>query len=122
MENELMTAFTAGAVEDQIRQYLNESTVKVDVTMIGRFAVTNIVYRDFKPKRTVRRELEDRIPNIEIDSLERIFSKEAQWKAIDELMNEGVEFYIMSGGKIMSTTLALLVNEVLHDKSLEDVA
>lgn len=119
MENELMTALSAGAVEDEVRQYLGDSIIKVSVTMIGRFAVTDIVYRDFKPKRTVRRDLEDLIPNIEIDSIERIFSKDAQWEAIDELMNEGVEFYIMSDGKLISTTLALLVSEVLHNKTLE---
>ena len=119
MENELMTALSAGAVEDEVRQYLGDSIIKVSVTMIGRFAVTDIVYRNFKPKRTVRRDLEDLIPNIEIDSIERIFSKDAQWEAIDELMNEGVEFYIMSDGKLISTTLALLVSEVLHNRTLE---
>lgn len=113
-----MTALTAGAVEDVVRQYLGESATKVNVKMIGRLAVTSITYKDFKPKRVVRRELEDLIPNIEIDTIERTFSSAAQYQAIDEMIYEGVDIYIMSDGKLISTTLALLVNEALYNKDL----
>ena len=113
--------YPAREIEDIIRTYFGGSLVNADVSMIGRFAITNITYEDFKPKRLVRRELEEKIPNIEIDGLERLYSRKTRTNIIDEMIDNDTEIYIKEpNGSLRKTDIGLLIEEMLYHRSFQD--
>lgn len=119
MEQETMNiTYPAKDVEDIIRTYFGDALKQVSVTMMGRIALVTIAYEDFHTKRMVRRELEDKIPNIEIDSLERIYSRKTRLNILDELLESETEIYIKeTNGSLRKTDIQLLVEEMLYHRN-----
>lgn len=122
MEQETMNiTYPARDIEDIIRTYFGDALVDVNVTMIGRFAITSISYEDFKTKRTVRRELEEKIPNIEIEGLERLYSRKVKMNILDELLDQDEDIYIKEpNGSLRKTNIGLLIEEQLYHRTLQN--
>lgn len=119
MEQTFTVTYPAKDVEKKIEEYFNGVEHKVSVTMMGRTADADISYVDFKPTRKVRRELEDLIPNLEIMSLDRTYSKEQYLNIIDEIASQSREIYVKEAdGTLKPTDLMLLLEEELYCRTL----
>lgn len=119
-EKTLTVTYPERDVENKIKEYLGESARSVNVVMVGRMACVNITYEDFKPVRRVRRDIEDMIPNVEIEHVERLYSKDRYLKVIEELSLKNVEIYVKeSDESLKKTNFALLLEEELMFRSFE---
>lgn len=119
MEQETMNiTYPAKDVESIIRAYFGDSLRELNVYMIGRFASVTITYEDFKSKRKIRRELEDKIPNIEIDQLERIYSEKTMFDIFNEMCEEDIDIYVQEpNGSLRKTKFILLIEEILYHRN-----
>ena len=102
-------------IEKIIRNYFGDSLKKLEVTMYGRMAVVEIVYEDFKSRRIVRRELEDKIPNIDIEQIYRNYSDNVLLRIIEELIEERRDIFVKEDdGNLRKTNMGCYIEEVLQ--------
>ena len=115
MEETMNITYPEKEVEQMIRNYFGDSLKKLEVNMYGRMAIVDIVYENFKSRRIVRRELEDKIPNIDIEQLYRNYSDNVLLRTLEELMEEGRDIFIKEDdGNLRKTNIACYFDEVLQ--------
>lgn len=95
-----------------IKEYIGENLRNLSISHNGRHIYADIYYVDFKPEREVRRHIEDAIPNIYIEQLERDYSDENVAVA---LMESNLTIYIKEDdGCLRPTTPGDLIYELMQ--------
>lgn len=96
-----------------IRDYMGDSLRDISIIRNGRLLYTKISYVDFKPERTVRRYIEDNIPNISIEQLDRDYSDE---HIVAALFNAEMTMYVAEeDGCLRPTTPTNFICELMQD-------
>lgn len=110
----------AAEMEGKLRAYFAGTDCSVNVVLVGRIADVTISYRDFKPVRTVRKELEEKYPDISISEIHREYSNTAQMAVMQELINEDLEIFLpYDDGSLRPLCLGELLQERLFHRSLQ---
>lgn len=95
-----------------IKEYIGENLSNLSISHNGRRIYADIYYVDFKPEREVRRHIEDAIPNIYIEEIERDYSDENVTIA---LMESNLTIYIKEDdGCLRPTTPGDLIYELMQ--------
>lgn len=95
-----------------IKGYIGKNLSHLSVSHNGRRIYADICYVDFKPEREVRRHIEDAIPNIYIEQIERDYSDEHVTEAI---MESDLTIYIKEDdGCLRPTTPCNLIYELMQ--------
>ena len=95
-----------------IKEYIGENLRNLSISHSGRRIYADIYYVDFKPEREVRRYIEDAIPNIYIEEIERDYSDENVTAA---LMESNLTIYIKEeDGCLRPTTPRDLIYELMQ--------
>lgn len=103
---------------DFIQEYIGDNLRKFSIDNVGRTIHVSIYYYDFKPEREVRRHIEDTIPNIQIESLEREYSSD---NIVEELMSSELSVYVKEDdGCLRPTTACDMIYELLRDVDFTD--
>lgn len=102
------TGLSASAVEvlKRIDAYFGEAQHEVRMYEAGDMLSIEITYTDFKPKREVRRAIEDISPRIDIEVLTRHFSSEAYADIILEVLAPE-EIYVKTDGCTLTSVRLL---------------
>lgn len=103
---------------DFIQDYIGDNLRKFSIDSVGRTIHVSIYYYDFKPEREVRRHIEDAIPNIQIESLEREYSSD---NIVEELMSSDLSVYVKEDdGCLRPTTACDMIYELMRDVDFTD--
>lgn len=95
-----------------IKEYIGENLRNLSISHNGRRIYADIYYVDFKPEREVRRHIEDAIPNIYIQEIERDYSDEHVTEA---LIESNLTIYIKEeDGCLRPTTPGDLIYELMQ--------
>lgn len=93
---------------------LGKNIMSVSVSSFGRRLYADVQYSDYKPERTVRREIEDAIPNLMVESISRDYSSE---HIADALLEDKTVIYVESiDGRLDKTTPSAYVYELLMER------
>ena len=77
-----------------INEYMGNHVTRLTISHFGRELWVELFYRDFKPTRTVQRYLEDRIPNINFQEIERDYSDQQMLKGLEYTEELFPEIYV----------------------------
>lgn len=92
---------------------LGKNLMSMSVSPFGRRLYADIEYKDYKPERVVRREIEDAIPNLMVESISRDYSPE---HIVEALMEDKTTIYVESiDGRLDKTMPSAYVYELLMD-------
>lgn len=116
----MINAKTQKEIRAIIDAYFNDIPHRVTITMAGTIADAEIIYTDFKPKRQVRRELEELIPNLDECTLIREYSPEVESDAIDIANTNYPTIYIKNKerGDFVPTSISVLIDEILMGRTI----
>ena len=110
----------AADIEGKITAYFGNAKCNVAVALVGRIADATITYFDFKPVRVVRKELEEKFPDITISEIHREYSPEAKMVIMQELVNEDPEIFLpYEDGSLRPLCLGELLQEKLFHRTLK---
>lgn len=103
----------------RIAEYLGGSYLSASVQMVGNIADAIIHYQDFKPVRTVRRELEQQYPNLNISEIHRVYSDRTRMAVMQELLDEDAEVYVSyADGSLRPIHMGEIVEEKLYNRTI----
>ena len=106
-------------IREKICNYLGSNAIKVSVTLSGRTFYVSISYRDFKPVREVKRAIEDMHPDVDVQDIDRSFSKRAKEQALWDYYNRDETIYIKCGeNEVRPIDFMLLIEEELRHKTI----
>lgn len=112
------TASKEEQIEQQIHDYFGNTEHTVSVSMMGRIAIAEIRYIDFKPLRHVRRDLEQMFHNLDLSSLTRGYSTDSYFTIFDEMMTAEEEFFVHDGEDMLGrVSLQNLVEERMYART-----
>lgn len=95
-----------------IKEYIGENLRNLSISHNGRRIYADIDYVDFKPEREVRRHIEDAIPNIYIEQLDRDYSDE---NITEALMESNLTIYVKEDdGCLRPTSPGTLIYELMQ--------
>ncbi|MBQ7540029.1 MAG: hypothetical protein IJT13_02780 [Bacteroidaceae bacterium] len=110
----------AADMEGKITAYFGNAKCNVAVALVGRIADAPITYFDVKPVRVVRKELEEKFPDITISEIHREYSPEARMIIMQELVNEDPEIFLpYEDGSLRPLCLGELLQEKLFHRTLK---
>lgn len=110
----------AADIETKIKEYFGETDCSVQIFMVGSIADAIISYKDFKPVRQVRRELEDAFPDLNIGEIHRSYSNSSRLAVMQELLDADEQIFLpYADGSLRPICLNELVEERLYHRILK---
>lgn len=91
---------------------VGDNLISLTMSQLGRVLTADIDYRDFKPQRTVRRMIEEAIPNIEVREINRDYSDHNLVHALTE--DQTVVYVQEPNGRLSPTTAFDYIREILQ--------
>lgn len=102
-------------------EYLKDVKHDVSLSSLGMTIYVSLVYYDFKPRRTVRNEIENLAPNIEVDDIRREYSHEAIVSAFYEDGDDSHQVYVkLPNGDLIPTNVHTLLTERMSHKTYSE--
>ena len=106
-------------VREIINEYMGNYVTRLTISHLGRELWVELFYRDFKPARTVQRYLEDRIPNINFQEIERDYSERQMLHGLEYADELFQEIYVKEAdGCLRPASPLFLVTETLKHLDL----
>lgn len=108
-------------IADKLKEYFGEVKNEVTIEALdAEFLVCDLYvlevrlsYEDFKPERTVRRDIEAMFENVRVRNIERYFSDEATKKAIREILAERTD---ITADDVMKEEFGIAVDAWMFNK------
>ncbi len=109
----------AAEMEGKIMAYFSGVKCHVAVALVGRIADASITYYDFKPVRVVRKELEEKFPDVTVSEIHREYTHEAKLQIMQELVDEDPEIFLpYEDGSLRPLCLGELLQEKMFHRTL----
>lgn len=109
----------AAEMEGKIVSYFGDAKCSVRVSCAGRISDATINYFDFKPVRVVRKEIEEKFPDVIVSEIHRGYSREAQLQMMQELVDEDIQIFLpYNDGSLRPLCLGELLQEKLFHRTL----
>lgn len=104
-----------------IRDYFGEVENETQVYMMGNVADVTISYEDFKPVRTVRKDIEDRWPEVCISEIHRGYSYDAETAVLRDMLDNDELIYVRGGDgdTLHPLRMSELITERLYNRTIE---
>lgn len=102
-----------------VKSYFGTHDYSLSITQIGVELMVEVRYKDFEPKKKVRRTIEDFGENVTVVLIERTFSDKVMFDTLMSLTPNDCQLFVKLDGQYIPTCPAVAAEDYLLNRTIK---